>query len=204
MSAKVICVISGVTVTQNESGEVYFKSSAAIDADGANGQSGVWAYRPGNTGVEHLANAGYPDHPEWYKDILVCGFDGKPITIHGGYISKTAYEWTGEKDLQKRYVDAATVPYVVVSPTIRNKSKDVVLGCKAIIRNTKTGQSVEAVVADIGPRHKIGELSIAAATNIGINPNPRMGGTDDKIIEYLLFPGTPAVVNGITYDLKPA
>jgi hypothetical protein len=48
------------------------------------------------------------------------------------------------------------------------------------------------VVADKGPSKKIGELSIAAARAIGLNPSPRNGGTETPELLYELWPGIAA------------
>lgn len=99
-------------------------------------------------------------------------------------------------------IDAETVPYVVTPPLIIAKTHGIVLGCKARVTNTRTGQSAVAVVADIGPRRKLGEISPALARLIGVNPNPNHGGEDSHVIRYEFFPGVPAVVNGVTYGLR--
>lgn len=201
--SKLLCTLEGVNVVQEDDGKIDFIAKAAIDADGA-----YRAYHPEKgKGLDALANAGHPGN--WWG--IVTGADGTPFIqtatdpAPGYYVSATAYEWKGFKAHDpKRYVDSETVPYVVVSPLIRRSAKGVVLGCKAVITNTVTGQSVEAVVADIGPRQKIGELSIAAAKAVGVDGNPRRGGTEKKIIRYEIFPGTPAVVNGVKYNLIAA
>lgn len=201
--SKILLALEGVPVVQEEDGRVHFVAKAAIDADGA-----YRAYHPDSkSGLDALAHAGKPGN--WWG--IVTDANGKPFIqgpndpAPGFYVSATAYEWKGFKAHDpKRYVDSETVPYVVVSPSIRRAAKGVVMGCKAVITNTVTGQSVEAVVADIGPRQKIGELSIAAAKAVGVDGNPRSGGTEKKIIHYQIFPGTPAVVNGVKYNLIPA
>jgi hypothetical protein len=66
----------------------------------------------------------------------------------------------------------------------------VVRGCKA--RVTRGNKSVDCVVADKGPRDKIGELSIAAARAIGVPSSPRNGGTDKPELLYELWPGVAA------------
>lgn len=101
-------------------------------------------------------------------------------------------------------IDAESVPYVVVPPAIIAGVKPVVLGSLALVTNTKTGKSTKAVVADVGPRRKIGELSCECARRIGLNGNPNYGGTDEDIIRYEIHAGTPAVIDGITYQLKPS
>jgi hypothetical protein len=203
MSLRRLDTIQGCPIWQDSVGLVSFLADADIDADGANGQSGEWAYREGDRGLEALANAGYPSHPEWYREILVCDAAGRPKRCDGdGIISRTAYEWAREpRDTPHRFVDAYSVPYIVVGPTIRQRARGIVLGCMARVTNTHTGRSVNAVVADIGPLRKIGEISMAAARAIDINWNPRDGGTAARIVKYEFWPGTPAVVQGVTYDL---
>lgn len=223
--SRILCGIAGVQVAQENDGRVHFVAGAQIDADGANGQHGEEAaYMVGNMGSEHLANGGmtiykkepqgsvqrYPDGTvifaaDWGKDIVLWQ-DGRPMVLPSGIIpSRTAYQFRDKKSIDPTaYVDAETVPYMVVSPTIREKAKGIVLGCKARMTNTTTGQSVNAVLADIGPRNKIGELSIAAARAIGIPHSPRTGGTDEKVIRYEFWPGVPALVDGVIYDLLPA
>jgi hypothetical protein len=116
--------------------------------------------------------------PDWQADTSLH-FNGKPI-------------------------DAASVPYVVVPPAIIAGVPGIVLGCRAVVTDTCNGLSTEAVVADIGPHKKLGEISMACAAAIGIDPSPTRGGEDAHVIAYALYPGTPAVVNGVTYELQPS
>lgn len=201
MSDRLLCTLEGCEVRQQPSGRIYFKADADIDADGCNGQSGQWAYKKDNTGLEDLKNAGYPN-TNWYKDILVCDANDQPIVYSGGGIaSRTAYEWIDQSSPLMRYVDSYSVPYIVVSPKIRNPAKGIVLGCLA--RVTYNGNSVDCVVADIGPLRKVGEISMAAARIVGMNWNPRNGGVDSGV-SYEIFPGTTADIDGVLYDLLPA
>lgn len=101
-------------------------------------------------------------------------------------------------------LNADLVPYIVLPPGVINAVKGIVLGCLAHVKNKLTGQWTLAVVADIGPRKKLGEISVACAKAIGINPSPTRGGEERHVIEYTFFPGVPAVVNGIEYQLKSA
>lgn len=94
--------------------------------------------------------------------------------------------------------------YIVVPPAIRDGVKGVVMGCHAFVQNTKNGMSTYAVVGDIGPHHKLGEISCACAEAIGLNPSPVSGGIDEHAIIYTIWPGIPAVVEGKTYHLQPA
>lgn len=94
--------------------------------------------------------------------------------------------------------------YIVVPPSIRDGVKGVVLGCQAYVVNIRNGFQTEAVVGDIGPHRKLGEISVACATALGINPSPTTGGEDSHVVHYHIIPGQAAVVNGKQYQLQPA
>jgi hypothetical protein len=57
------------------------------------------------------------------------------------------------------------------------------------------------MTGDVGPHSKIGEISIAVARAVGIPASPRSGGEDRKIVEYEIFPGREATINGVTFPL---
>jgi hypothetical protein len=62
---------------------------------------------------------------------------------------------------------------------------------KGDIAAVRYGDEVRfAVFADAGPSHKLGEGSMALAASLGINPNPRNGGTHRPEVEYIVFPGS--------------
>lgn len=92
--------------------------------------------------------------------------------------------------------------YIVVPPVIPKSVKGIVLGSQAIVVNRRNGKRSPAVVGDIGPSTKDGEISVALAVALGINPNPNTGGEDSAVIEYTIEPGVAAVVNGKAYDLQ--
>lgn len=92
--------------------------------------------------------------------------------------------------------------YIVVPPAIRDGVTAIVLGCQASVLNAKTGMTTTAVVGDIGPHRKIGEISVACARALGINASPTRGGEDSHVIHYSIFPGMAAVVNGKQYHLQ--
>lgn len=94
-------------------------------------------------------------------------------------------------------LNADTENYIVVPPAIIRGVSGVVLGCKA--RVSYQGLAVDAVVGDIGPRKKIGEISIALAKALGIPSSPLTGGVDSGV-DYHLWPGVPAP----GYQLKPS
>jgi len=126
------------------------------------------------------------------RDIVILDSDNEPKVFPGGVIaSMTWYRHPGKPASDPAaYVDAETVPYIVVPPVIVTQTAGVVRGCKA--RVTFRGKSVDCVVADRGPKNKIGELSIAAARAVGLPSSPRHGGTEKPEVLYELFPGVAA------------
>ena len=192
--------INGVSVVQEDDGRVHWTSRAAVDADGSNGQNGnPFAYRADDTGLDALANAGWPNHG--WRNVLIDRGDGTPLGDgNGNWYSKTTYAWTG-RAIKARYVDATAVPYVVVNPIVRGNAVGVVIGCRA--RVTFNGNSIDAVVADVSGSSDIGELSIKAAQLLGIPSDPRGGGTGHGAV-FELWPGSAAVLQGEIYQLQPA
>lgn len=188
------------TIKQDDGGRVFFTADGDIDADGANGQNGgPAAYKADNSGTEFLANGGMAIRDgrvicakPFARDIVILGPDNEPKVFAGGIIaSLTWYRHPGKAaNDPAAYVDAETVPYIVVPPLIIQATAGVVRGCKA--RVTRGDKSVDCVVADKGPRNKIGELSIAAARAIGVPSSPRTGGTERPELLYELWPGVAA------------
>lgn len=198
--SKLLCILENQEIRQDEDGCVYYFAAARIDADG-----GYRAYHPDNIGLDDLRNAGHKGN--WFG--IVTDEHGEPYIqgpadpYPGYYVSSTAYENRDyAKKNPKRYLDSESVPYVVISPLIRNATKGVVLGCKAEI--TYKGKSANCIVGDIGPTHKIGEISIAAAKAVGIDSDARRGGEESQTVMYRLWPDIPAEINGVKYNLIPA
>lgn len=194
---------------RNPDGSYSFTAGMAIDADGANGQSSAPVYAPSGyqpAPLDYLSNAGSPG--DWYGVVTDTGeADGTPVKqgpndpMPGAFVSATSYEYDGfARTDPLRYVDANSVIYIVVPGHWRMEAKGVVLGCRALVQNLKTGQVAEAAVLDFGPRSKIGEASIACARYFGVPSSPKNGGTDKPIFHYVFFPDVAA--NG--FELKPA
>lgn len=187
-------------IQEDDDRRVFFKADGDIDADGANGQNGaVAAYKSDNSGSEDLANGGMAIHNgkvicahSWARSIVILGPDNQPKVFPGGIIaSKTWYRHPDKSSNDPAaYVDAETVPYIVVPPIIVQETAGIVRGCKA--RVTRGHATVDCVVADQGPSRKIGELSIAAARALGLDPSPRHGGTEHPELFYELWPGIAA------------
>jgi len=201
---RVLATITGegftCPITEDDDGRVHFMADADIDADGANGQNGAsLAYKVDDSGTELLANGGMKIvHGKVIcavpgaRDIVILDSDNEPKVFPGGVIaSMTWYRHPGKPASDPAaYVDAETVPYIVVPPVIVTQTAGVVRGCKAHV--TFRGKSVDCVVADRGPKNKIGELSIAAARAVGLPSSPRHGGTEKPEVLYELFPGVAA------------
>lgn len=223
--SRIIGNIRGSDIVEEDDGSVTFTAGAQLDGDGANGQFGQPpCYAPASyTGqtLDLLANAGEPG--DWYGVVTDSGEEtGRPIVqgpgdpCPGAYVSATSLHLPDEdgdplpNSSPFKYVDSATVPFVVVPPMIINGVAGVVMGCRAVVTNTKNNKSVEAVVADGGPRNKLGEISLACAKAIGVPAGEgarhpaNSGGVDSHIIQYQLFPGVAAEVNGVTYPLQPS
>ncbi|TBC68721.1 hypothetical protein ELH30_31555 (plasmid) [Rhizobium ruizarguesonis] len=171
-----------------------FRSSFAIDADGA-----PKAYhKDSSIALDFLANAGRPGN--WWA--LVVNQNGEPVVQGDGdpapgfYISKTSLENPGfEAADPRRYVDAATIPYVVL-PGVRyqqfTQDGNIRLGDLGAAYNIATGKLSFTIFADTGPRTKLGEGSIALAQNLGLEGSPKAGGTDHRNIIFAVFPGSGA------------
>lgn len=208
---KILGTITGegfVCAIREHNGRVYFTADADIDADGANGQFGaIAAYRADNKGSELLANGGMKVvagtvicAQPWARDIVILNKDNQPKIFPGGIIaSKTWYRHPGKRlDDPAAYLDSETVPYIVVPPLIVQATAGVVRGCKA--RASWNGKSVDCMVGDLGPRKKVGEVSIAAARALGIPHSPRSGGRNIPDVLYELWPDVAAQ----GYTLQPA
>jgi len=115
-------------------------------------------------------------------------------------------DWQGDTSLHQngQPLNSDTDKYIVVPPAIRDGVKPTILGCQAYVVNITNGAQTEAVVGDVGPHKKLGEISIACAKALGINPSPTSGGVDSHTIHYHIIPGQPAVVDGKQYQLKPS
>lgn len=150
---------------------------------------------------------------------VIATIEGEPITEYdNGRVSwraKMAIDSDGvgphhgdhtaqDETTYKPNLNADEDKYIVVPPAIRNGVKGVVMGCQAHVRNIKNGRETHAVVGDVGPHKKLGEASCATASAVGLNPSPVSGGVDEHIIEYTIWPGTPASVDGKIYKLQPA
>lgn len=99
-------------------------------------------------------------------------------------------------------LDSSVDKWIVLPEPCIDGVEGIVLGCQG--HAYYKGRSSEAVIGDVGPTRKIGEISRALALALGINPSPTSGGVDDASVRYEWIPGVAAVVDGKAYDLQPS
>ncbi len=198
---KAILNIKGVTIYW-DGVFITFRSCMQIDADGS-----PHAYNPTNTGLDDNRNA-KDQNGNWVG--VVTNSNGRPVIqkstdpAPGYYVSPTSYRRRGyaEQD-PKKYIDAETIPYIVLSPLIINAVAATFIGCESWVTNSSNGVTpVYSLMAEVGPRYKTGEAGMKCAAMNKVNNNPRTGGTDDKIIDYKVKPGFAANINGEQFELQ--
>src|SRR5215831_1429259 len=160
---------------------VFFVAGMTIDADGS-----PRAYHPDNTGLDDLENV---RGDGGWAGIVVR--DGEPVVqgpadpAPGYYVSQTSLEdWTKRATDPNRYVDSEKIPFIVLPGDVARMAGARV-GDFAVVRNLRNGRYSPAIFADMGPA--LGEGSIALARALGINPDPRRGGTYRGVL-YIVFP----------------
>lgn len=163
----------------------FYKSGMKIDADGS-----PRAYHPDNTGLDDLKYAGRPGN--WWalvvdKESMKPVIQGPDDPAPGYYVSRTSLSDTSKaKDDPSRYVNAEEIPYIVLPKAAMDRT-GADLGDFAYVVNKTNGKESFAIFADVGPPGLLGEGSMNLAENLGIDPDPRMGGTEYDVI-YLVFP----------------
>jgi len=176
----------------------FFQAKMSLDADGA-----PKAYHMNNAvALDYLGNAGKPGN--WFALITDTGEkDGTPIVqgasdpAPGYYVSATSLVWDATKGQKapRRYVDAAQIPYIALSPELRGKAPKAALGDVAAVINPKNGKVKYAVFADVGSVGHIGEGSVWLGNQLQDTPDPnpdaKHGGFNSGII-YIVFPGSGA------------
>lgn len=170
----------------NTEGGILFTAGMTIDADGAPN-----AYAPHNRGLDYTANA--RGTGRWVA--LVTNQNGRPVIQKSGryrgyYVSTTSLQQESVTDLRdpKRYVDATRIPYIALPQDFARKF-DITLGDLAVVVNQANGRSAYAIFADVGPKGRVGEGSIALAKALGIPADPRHDSVADGVT-YLIFPGS--------------
>jgi hypothetical protein len=167
-----------------------YEAGLAVDADGA-----FRAYHPDNRlGLDTIKHAGRPGN--WWALATDTGkTSGHPVVQRKGdpapgyYVSMTSLfdaSNPNERD-PHRFIDAASIPYIVFPPVGFKYAK---LGDFATVVNLRNGKVAGAIVADeSAPELTMGEGSIALAVALGIDSNPRVGGTEHGVA-YVVYPGS--------------
>jgi hypothetical protein len=111
---------------------------------------------------------------------------GKSDPAPGYYVSTTALYDAGNPNPRDphRYVDALTIPYIVLHPKALKYAR---LGDFATVANLQNGRVSAALVADVSaPDLPFGEGSIALAKALDIDSSPRDGG-EDRSVAYVIY-----------------
>jgi len=171
--------------THNQSGAILYRAKFAVDADGS-----PRAYGPNDTGLDWTANAGYPGN--WWG--VVTDINGDPVIQGAGdpypgmYVSTTSLVQSGYSNTNPlRYVDSENIPFIAL-PSALLSLGNISLGDLVYTKNITNGNTSFAYFVDGGPAGKLGEGSIYLASALGLNSNPRTGGTSQQIIDYVVFP----------------
>lgn len=153
----------------------------SVDADGS-----PRAYAPPpRRGLDFIGNAHV--NPRDLSSAF-CGVvldaAGRPVVqgaadpAPGYYVSPTAlFDRQRAQGDPRRYVNSEIVPYLAIPPEL--KTLGAKLGDLAYV--AYRGLLSWAIVADIGPRKKIGEGSIALADALRIPASPRNGGVGNGV-----------------------
>jgi hypothetical protein len=173
---------------------VYATKRMAVDADGAPN-----AYHPNDTGLDALSNAGFPNG-NWKGILVVDPNDAsRPFVQTSGPHAGFFLAGTRLQDATKpatdpaRYVDAATVPYLVFPGNFFRTAGTGDFGDVGVAVNLANGRETPFIVADQGPKQApLGEVSIKLAEELGgSRVNARNGaGMPAGTFAYIVFPGS--------------
>ena len=174
------CSVSGVQA-------FVFRAGMAVDADGA-----FRAYHPNNRmGLDSIEHAGHPGN--WWALATDTGNpEGRPVLqgendpAPGFYVSMTSLFDASITDEHnpRRFVDASSVPYVVLPPEGFQYAK---LGDFATVVNLRNGKVEGAIIADeSAPELPMGEGSIALARALSNDSDPRSGGVEKGVV-YVIY-----------------
>jgi hypothetical protein len=124
---------------------------------------------------------------------IVC--DGKPSAQCNAQTDPWFQAQSAAKDSKGEYLDAAQLPFIVLpipsEARFDYKAAGIKLGSVAMV--IYKGQYAVGILGDIGPTEIIGEASYAMAKKLGINPDPKVGGTPSGVT-YVVFTGPTGVV----------
>ncbi|MGW1161490.1 glycoside hydrolase family 75 protein [Streptomyces sp. NPDC002513] len=125
----------------------------------------------------------------WTADMDIdC--DGRPGYVCNSRTDPSFTPATSYRQSDGRYPSAETLPYLVVpGASAIWDYRAYGIGGGSVAAVIHGGRIAYAVVADTGPTSIIGEASYATARVLGINPDPRTGGTDGPVT-YIVFRGS--------------
>jgi hypothetical protein len=193
---ELLTTIGGVAVRRRRGESAFFFTAGmSIDADGApRAYHPALPGRPGGAppGLDDLRNAGSPGN--WFG--IVTDAQGRPVVQRrsdpapGFYVSATSLANRGSFGPAdpRRYVDASSVPFFVL-PAPALHVGHARLGDFGVVLNKHNGKLAFAILADVGPKTRIGEGSIALAHALGIPGSPIAGGAAGAVV-YLVFAGS--------------
>ncbi|MFE6165128.1 glycoside hydrolase family 75 protein [Streptomyces sp. NPDC056486] len=148
-------------------------------------------YRTDDGAAESIPVCGKRGAVFWKADMDIdC--DGRPSRACNRRTDPMFQNATAFQESNGRQLSAEHLPYIVVPGVSRHWSHTehgITGGSVAAVIHE--GKVLYAVVGDTGPTDLIGEASYAAAKSLGINPDPRSGGTDAGVT-YIVFDGPKA------------
>lgn len=153
-------------------------------------------YKPGSNQAATIDICGATGVVFWTADLDVdC--DGKMSTQCSLSTDPDYLPETAASDSHGDPLDAATLPYVVFpGASTKFTYADHELGMRSVVAVVYEDKVVYGVAGDVGPKDIIGEASYAMADALGIDPNPRTGGTADPVL-YIAFTGAGSKVTPI-------
>ena len=124
------------------------------------------------------------------KWIPVRGPDGHPI-------SRTALQYRGQ------YVDSSRIPGIAINQQMQKHNLR--LGDPVYVHNTANGRGAWGIVMDLkGKNRKENtEVNVNMANRLGINSDPRRGGTSSPTLVYTAYPGAGRGKNTKPEDWQP-
>jgi len=128
-------------------------------------------------------------------DSIVAYSGGQPFVqpdgpYQGYFVSRTTYECPIYPDIDpRRYLDARTVPYVVLPEGLVPEAQ---IGDLAAIYDPVSRRVTYAIYGDMGPPTECGEVSLATLKNLGANLNDGKSSPNETRHDlcYLVFPGS--------------
>lgn len=189
LEQNLLTTIDGINIYYSPNRLVILASPMDVDADGSPN-----AYNPQNTGLDYNQNA-KDEQGRWVG--IALDINGNPFIQDsndpspGYYVSTTSYQLSQyHVSSPDRYLNAETIPYLVLPATIIEAVPEICLGSSFYATNLQNEKFVNGIVGDAGPSDKFGEASMFTCSKLGLDSNPKDGGTDDKIIKITVLLGT--------------